>query len=196
MSQITYQAVAKICNQLRMTGDKPSARKIREKLGGSFTTITEHLKKWRIETQLSESSDMAISVELRKAILAEFSQVASQVKCSLQATVDEKELDLHETREALTECEHKYKQQELKLSDIKIKLHNDSLEFEKKLAACESTVSFLKDRETDLQNKLAAFSEKSHQAELKTAIADTKSANFQNRIKELELQLKKINDTH
>ena len=190
MSQITYQAVAKICNHLKATGDKPSVRKIREKIGGSFTTITEHLQKWRHETQLSESSDMAISEELQKAILAEFAQVASQVQFSLQETIDEKEVDLQETREALSECELRCRQQELIISDIKIKLHNDTLEFEKKLASCESTVSFLKDREIELQNKLVVWGEKAHQAELKTAIANTMTENFQNKIKELEHQLK------
>ena len=190
MSKITYQDVAKICNQFQATGDKPSARKIREKIGGSFTTITEYLKKWRHETQLSESSDMTISEELQKAILAEFAQVASQVQFSLQETIDEKEVDLQETREALSECELKCRQQELIISDVKIKLRNDTLDFERKLAACESTVSFLKDREIELQNKLAVWGEKSHQAELKTAIANTMAENFRNKIKELEHQLK------
>ena len=58
------------------------------------------------------------------------------------------------------------------------------------MAACESTVSFLKDREIELQKNCAALNEKSHQAELQTAIAKTKADNFQNRIKELEQQLK------
>ena len=34
MGQITYQAVAKICNQLQMVGEKPSARKIIGEIGG------------------------------------------------------------------------------------------------------------------------------------------------------------------
>lgn len=190
MSQITYQSVARICNQLKATGDKPSARKIREKIGGSFTTITEHLRKWRAETQLSESSDIAISEELQNAILAEFTQVASQVHASLQETIDEKDVDLQETREALSECELKFRQQALSLSEVKTKLHNDTLEFEKKLAGYESTISFLKDREIELQNKLADLNEKAHQAELKTAISNTMADGFQNRIKELEQQLK------
>lgn len=190
MSAITYQSVAKTCNQLQLVGDKPSVRKIREKIGGSHTIIAEHLKKWRAETQLSESTDMAISEELQKAILAEFAQVASQVQSSYQETIEEKDIDLQEATTALTEYELKYRQQELNLDEIQRKLHNDTLEFEKKLAACESTVSFLKDREIELQKHCAALNEKSHQAELQTAIANTKADNFQNRIKELEQQLK------
>lgn len=134
---------------------------------------------------------MAISEELQNAILAEFTQVASQVHASLRETIDEKNVDLQETREALSEYELKFRQQALSLSEVKQKLHNDTLEFEKKLASYESTISFLKDREADLQNKLAAMNEKAHQAELKTAIANTMAENFQNRINELELQLKK-----
>lgn len=190
MSAITYQSVAKTCNQLQLVGDKPSVRKIREKIGGSHTVIAEHLKTWRAETQLSESTDMAISEELQKAILAEFAQVASQVQSSLKETIEEKDMDLKEAMAALTEQELKYRQQELKLDEITRKLHNDTLEFEKKLAACESTVSFLKEREIELQKNCTALNEKSHQAELQTAIANTKADNFQHRIKELEQQLK------
>lgn len=190
MSAITYQSVAKTCNQLQLIGDKPSVRKIREKIGGSHTVIAEHLKKWRAETQLCESTDLTISEELQKAILAEFAQVAAQVQSSLKETIEEKSIDLQETTAALTEYELKYRQQELKLDEIQQKLHNDTLEFEKKLAACESTISFLKDREIDLQKKCAAANEKAHQAEVQTAIANTKADNFQNRIKELEEQLK------
>lgn len=192
MSAITYQSVAKTCNQLQLVGDKPSVRKIREKIGGSHTVIAEHLKKWRAETQLSESTDMAISEELQKAILAEFAQVASQVQSSYQETIEEKDIDLQETTAALTEYELKYRQQELRLDEIQRKLHNDTLEFEKKLAACESTVSFLKDREIELQKHCALLNEKAHQAELLTAVANTNANNFQNRIKELEQQLKEM----
>lgn len=193
MSVITYQSVAKTCNQLKLVGDKPSVRKIREQIGGSHTVIAEHLKKWRAETQLSESTDMTISEELQKAILAEFAQVASQVQSSLKETIEEKDIDLKDTMAALTEYELKYRQQELKLDEIQRKLHNDTLEFEKKLAACESTVSFLKDREIELQKHCAILSEKAHQAELQTAVANANANNFQNRIKELEQQVRERN---
>ena len=190
MGQITYQAVAKICNQLQMVGEKPSARKIIGEIGGSFTTIIEHLKKWRAETHLSESTDITISEELQKAIFAEFAQVAALVQSSLKETIEEKRADLQETTAALTEYELKYRQQELKLDEIHRQLHNDILAFEKKLAACELTVSFLKDRDIALQKLLAVSNEKAHLAEVQTAVANTNANNFQNRIKELEQQLK------
>lgn len=193
MSAINYQLVAKACNQLQLLGDKPSVRKIREKIGGSHTILAEHLKKWRTETQLAESTSMDISQELQKAILAEFAQVAAQVHSSLQETIEEKDIDLREAMAALTECEVKYRQQEVKFDEIKRKLHNDTLEFEKKLAAFESTVSFLKDREIELQKHCALLNEKAHQAELQTAVANTNANNFQNRIKELEQQVKERN---
>gem|GEM_PF-6041181 len=84
---------------------------------------------------------MTISEELQKALLAEFAQIAAQVQSSLKETIEEKDIDLQEITAALTEYELKYRQQELKLDETERKLHNDTLEFEKKLAACESTVS-------------------------------------------------------
>lgn len=190
MSQITYFTVAKICNQMKLTGEKPSVRKIRERIGGSFTTIAEFLKKWRDETVLADSTEMAISEELQKAILAEFAEVAMAVKSSLQESIDEKDVDFKEAKEALAEHEALCRKQELKINELETEIQNSRLDFEKKLAACESTVSFLKDREEFLQKKTAELHEKYHQAEMQTAVANTKSENYQNRIRELEEQLK------
>lgn len=190
MSAVTYQSVAKVCNHLRIIGEKPSVRKIKAELGGSHTVIGEFLKRWRAETQLSESSDMAISEELQHAILAEFAQVALQVQSSFKETIEENELDLKETSAALHECELTCRKQELEIDELKRKLHNDTLNFEKKIAAYESSVNFLKDRELDLQKKCAEANEKMHEAKVQTAIANTKADNFQNRLLELEQQLK------
>ncbi|MBX9703105.1 MAG: hypothetical protein K2X39_03020, partial [Silvanigrellaceae bacterium] len=118
--------------------------------------------------------------------LAEFVQIKMQEQLALQSTIDEKEMDMEDARKALTEYELKYRQQELRLDEIEKKLHKDTLEFEKKLAACESTVSFLKDREIELQKKCAVANEKAHQAEVQTAVANTKAENFQNIIKDLK----------
>jgi len=52
---ITYQAVAKICMEMMNAGEKPSVRKIHARLGGSFSTITEHLNQWRAQQALAQS---------------------------------------------------------------------------------------------------------------------------------------------
>ncbi len=172
---LDYFTVAKICNQMKLTGEKPSVRKIRERTGGSFTTIAEFLKEWRAESVLADSTEMTISEELQKAILAEFAEVAMAVQSSLQESIDEKDVDFKEAKEALAEHEALCRKQGLKINELETEIQNSRLDFEKKLGACESTVSFLKDREEYLQKKAAELHEKYHQAEMQTAIANTKT---------------------
>ncbi len=186
MTQITYHAVANVCNQLHLLGEKPSTRKIRERLGGSFTTITEHLRQWRNEATLAESTDMALSAELTNSILAEFAMVAQRTESFMKSVFEEKDIDLKETQVALSECEIKFIKLELQFDELKTKAHNDNLELEKKLAFHESTVSFLKEREVELQNKLAATNDAYTQAQLQAAIANTHVDNLKERINELQ----------
>ena len=183
---ITYQSVAKTCNQMRVLGEKPSVRKIRDRIGGSFTTIAEHLKKWREESQMAASTDLDISQELKQALLAEFSEITNTVKFAMNATIDECKSDLQDAHLAISTYEIQINKLELQTHELKTTLHNNHIEFEKKLAASESTVAFLKDREIQLQEKITEINEKFHQSELLAAISNTKSENFQNKIRELE----------
>lgn len=49
---ITYTDVQSICNQFEKNQEKITTRKIRDILGeGSLTTISDHLKKWRVHIQ-------------------------------------------------------------------------------------------------------------------------------------------------
>lgn len=191
MTKITYQNVARICNEMKLHGETPSVRKIRERTGGSFTTISDYLKQWREETERAETVETRISEELTNAILAEFHQVAHEASSHLQKKLDEKEVDLTETREALTEYEARCRKQELTIDELKTKLHNSRIEHEKKQAALESSIEFLKDREGSLQKLLSEANQKRHEAELKEAVANTKVEALEKRAGELEQQLKK-----
>ncbi|MFD2189973.1 DNA-binding protein [Pistricoccus aurantiacus] len=57
-SGVQYEDVHRVIHQLLQQGEAPAVQKIREVLGtGSFTTISEHLRQWKIER--AENRDQA-----------------------------------------------------------------------------------------------------------------------------------------
>nr|WP_053070645.1 DNA-binding protein [Halomonas sp. PR-M31] len=51
-SGVRYEDVQKAIHQLLQRGETPGVQKIREVLGtGSFTTLSEHLRQWKIERE-------------------------------------------------------------------------------------------------------------------------------------------------
>ena len=178
---ITFQSVAKLCNDMVGAGNKPSVRKLHAQLGGSHSTLTEFLNQWRTQQALAHSNANELSGEFNQALLAEFSRVTESVKEKSKLLLTEKEEQLTEARELLAEYEGKLVTLEKTLKESKEKVQSAQLVLEKKLAVAEGDAQSAKNREKELQNKLDAMIEKCHRAELRAAIAETKSAEYNRR---------------
>lgn len=186
MTKITYQSVARICNEMKTHGQNPSVRTIRDRTGGSFTTIADHLKQWREETSRAEAVESKISNELTNAILAEFHQVAYEASSRLQLLVDEKDVDIKDMQEAIKDLEARCHKNELTIDELNKNLHNSHIEHDKKISVLESNIEFLKERETVLQNLLGEANKKRHEAEINEAVAKTKAEALEKRISEMD----------
>lgn len=171
---ITYQSVAKICNEMLNANVKPSVRQIHSRLGGSFSTLSEHLSQWRAQKTLIQSSDNELSEEFNQALLAEFARITANSKNQSSALLNEKDEQLIEVRELLSECETKLVECEENFKAEKEQARAGQLALEKKLAAAESEAKSTKQREIILQEKIDGLIEKCHQAELRAAVAETK----------------------
>ena len=171
---ITYQSVAKICNEMVNASEKPSVRQIHSRLGGSFSTLSEHLSQWRAQKTLIQSSDNELSEEFNQALLAEFARITANSKNQSSALLNEKDEQLIEVRELLSECETKLVECEKNFKAEKEQARAGQLALEKKLAAAESEAKSTKQREIILQEKIDGLIEKCHQAELRAAVAETK----------------------
>lgn len=178
---ITFQSVAKFCNDMTGAGNKPSVRKLHAQLGGSHSTLTEFLNQWRTQQALAHSNANELSEEFNQALLAEFSRVTESVKEKSKLLLTEKDEQLTEARELLAEYEGKLVALEKILKESKDKAQSAQLVLEKKLAVAEGDAHSAKHREKELQNKLDALIEKCHQAELRAVIAETKTAEFNKR---------------
>ncbi|SDF95600.1 replication region DNA-binding N-term [Onishia taeanensis] len=66
-SGVQYEDVQRAIHTLLSRGDAPSVQRIREVLGtGSFTTLSEHLRQWRVERE--ENRDQPPAQELPEAL--------------------------------------------------------------------------------------------------------------------------------
>jgi DNA-binding transcriptional MocR family regulator len=171
---VTYQAVAKICNEMTAAGDAPSVRKLHAHLGGSFSTITAHLNQWREQQALAQSGDNALSAEFNQALLAEFARITETVKEKSKLQIAEKEAQLAEAIELLSAHENKLEECEKKYKALEHHAKSEQLDLEKKLAAAIGNSESAKQRELALQEKVDALIDKCHQAELRAVIAETK----------------------
>ena len=171
---ITYQAVAKICNEMTTAGDAPSVRKLHARLGGSFSTITGHLNQWRSQQVLAQSSDNELSAEFNQALMAEFARITEAVKEKSKLQIAEKEAQLTEAIELLTAHENKLEECEKKYKELEQRAKSEQLDLEKRLAAAIGESESAKQRELALQEKIDMLIDKCHQAELRAVIAETK----------------------
>lgn len=191
MTQITYQSVSTVCETLQAAGQTPSVRKVRAQIGGSFSTISEYLTQWRLQTQQASSASHELSAALQKALLAEFSQIESQAHKANQSTIDTLSSDLADANKAVLDCEKIINEQKTKIHQLMEQARSDLLEHEKKVAAAESAIDLLNAREAVLTKKIDELTKETHAAQVKEAIAQTQAMNFQERLKEIEARSKK-----
>lgn len=171
MTQIAYQSVSTVCETLQALGQTPSVRKVRDQMGGSFSTISEYLTQWRLQTEQASSASHELSAALQKALLAEFSQIESQAHKANQSTIDTLSSDLADANKAVIDCEKVISEQKTKIHQLEEQARSDLLEHEKKAAAAESAIELLSAREAALTQKIEELTKETHAALVKEAVA-------------------------
>lgn len=170
---VNYRAVAEVCNDLVKTGDKPSVRKVHKRLGGSFSTVAEHLQRWNEQQNLAQGTNAELSNELRQAILAEFGRVTLQIKETLQAQLADKDTQLKEIQDLLAEYEAKIAMLTQQVDFTQKEAQQQQLKLEKLLSATESKLQEAEKREIKLLQQFEQTRDKQHQSELRAAVAET-----------------------
>src|SRR5579872_5481621 len=81
---LDYPTVAKTCHQLIAEGEHPSIRKIYQRTGGSFSTLSAFYQRWQEEQTLASKVDLELSEPFRQAALAEFARVTETLRQTLE----------------------------------------------------------------------------------------------------------------
>lgn len=86
-SDITYEAVAAVADAIRASGDNPSTRTVRERLGtGSMSTITTFMQRWRDENRQADV-ELALPVGLQRALLGFFAEEKAAARAALEVVM-------------------------------------------------------------------------------------------------------------
>lgn len=102
---ITYEQVAAAADTMKATGNKPTSRAIRERLGniGSFGTINRHLQAWRAGQERQIASALALPTNLQRSILDFMGQELASAKAVLETDLAEQR---QEAADLAAENEH------------------------------------------------------------------------------------------
>lgn len=91
---ISYEVVAKACDELAKAGVKPTQRSIIDKVGrGSFSTVGPHLRAWKAARDAAAASatgaDAPRHIEIEAAVAAVLRRAQNEVREELQSDLDD-----------------------------------------------------------------------------------------------------------
>ena len=194
--KVNYQAIAETCSTLLNAGDRPTVKKIREKMGsGSYSTISVLFSRWQEQQALSKTVDDEISDILRQALLAEFGRIIVTNKQKFTEQLITVNTQLKEAQDLLADYENQIDTLRQEIIAINKSVEQQRIKLEKQLSAVESRnqdyekweKSSLPQIET-LRGKIDALREEKYQAELNAARAETECKELQKRNQLLEQQ--------
>jgi chromosome segregation ATPase len=189
---LSYQSLSTACHELLASGEKPSVRKIRERIGGSFSTISVLLQQWQEEQSFVNKIDLDLSDPFRQAVLAEFGRVTTTLRQRFLEQLNTEKSQLKEIQSLLAECEAKNEQITEDFTLHQKTTAQNLLALEKELASAKALVNEKDKRETSLQASLDAMRDKVHAAELKVAISETRCQEIEKQSQRLEKENKEL----
>jgi Plasmid replication region DNA-binding N-term len=163
-------------------------RKIHQMVGGSFSTISRYYQRWTQEQSLAKSVESELSATFKIAVLAEIGRATATLKKSMEAELSIDRGQLKEVHGLLAEQEHRAETLSKELSTQRQESEQRYIDLMKQLSAANALIEASNQREEILRVELEALRKQSHEAELKTAIAET-------RFQELEKQNTRLEET-
>lgn len=121
--QITYDKFSQMVQKMIENGEKLTVRSIHGRLGGSFSKLSEFLKRWEQErAYLNLAKQADISDPLRQAMLSEVGRAVSEAKAAIEIQLQQVSDHLGEANEKLTEQEKIIEEGSDEIRDLKEKL--------------------------------------------------------------------------
>lgn len=186
---ISYEEVVQACRELEAQNDPVTIRKVAGITGGSFSTVSGHIRKWQEAVNVIKNAPLpdALISSLQDAL---YKLRENDRKIHLaEITRERKNLDetLKEVVELEGRCDTLYKTKE----DLDQHYRNLVAGYEKKLAAAESRVTDSERREKELNAKLEELREKLHQSQIQIAVAETKCGEYEKQLAALAKETKR-----
>jgi len=191
---LTYQMVGEYCSQLIQKGEKPNIRKLHQQLGGSFSTLSVLHQQWLTAQNLTTRTDTPLSEQFQKALFAEFGRVTGDIRQNLETQLAEEKTRFQEAQDLLKELELKLEQITEEYTQYRKEEAEHKLQFEKTLSATQALLVEKEKHERSLSDQLEKLRERSHEAELNTAIWETRHQESEKQNQQLRQEIKKLKE--
>ncbi len=169
---ITYSIFVQAVDDIRAEGQTPSVRLVRSRIGGSNSTLLEHLRRWQSDTTLASSVDDHISDSLKQELLIEFGRVTKNVRENLEAQLLQERVQSKEANDLLSEAETRIADLEEQVREEKEKANQTILALEKQLSATQ-------ERGAELQRQVDKLEGQFKESVMALEVARTESAKAQ-----------------
>lgn len=179
---IAQKDVFDICDSLYADGKDITIRGVHSKSGGSLTTVSNFVNQWHEQNRLADIVESDISEGLQKAILAEMGLATEKVKKKLMGKLNTYSEQIKEMQGLLSEHENTI--EELKTVEEKRveQEKQELLKKEKVISTLEAKLGDAIEREKDLQKQLEVMRDKFHEADKKSAIAESHRKELEKRL--------------
>ena len=178
---IGYDEVVRACKELEAQGEHITIRKVINITGGSFSTISQHIRKWQ-QASIALRDSKALPEDLITAIKTAYMTMFDHERKLNEASIEREHKILNDALKEIIELEAQVEQLSKESATLKQHYANLIGGYERKLAAAESKASEAEKREQALSSKLDHANEALKQAEIKTAIAETKAIEYEKQL--------------
>ena len=187
---IAYQDVVRACKELEEQNEAVTIRKIIAVTGGSFSTVSEYLRRWQeVVTQFQESK--ALPDELITALKTAYIKMFHDERKLQEADRANERKILNETLKEVIDLESEQDRLNKEIERLNQHYGDVAAGYERRLAAAESRVVDSEKREKELNGKLEDIRQKLHQAEINVSIAETKSQEYEKQLASLKKENQK-----
>ncbi|WP_027966849.1 DNA-binding protein [Halomonas halocynthiae] len=186
---ITYEDVQRAIDTLLQRQEAPSVQKVREVLGtGSFTTISEHLREWRVRKDQRKDEPPARGMPaplqaLTENLWEQAQQAANESLAHYRQLADQQVAEAHEQVTESGRRAEDAEQRESALSGHLARLDERLAEHSAELARSQAELETAYQANEQLQKQVERLSEQASKAQQKM---EEREAHFQQRYRELE----------
>ena len=184
---IGYNEVVLACKELEAQGEHVTIRKVINITGGSFSTISEHIRKWQ-QASIALRDSKALPEDLITAIKTAYMTMFDHERKLNEAAIERERKILDDTLKEVINLEAEVTKLSKESTMMKQHFENLIAGYERKLAAADSKVSEAEKRELALTVKLDQANESVKKAEIKMAIAETKAIEYEKQLAFLKTQ--------
>ena len=178
---IGYDEVVRACKELEAQGEHITIRKVINITGGSFSTISQHIRKWQ-QASIALRDSKALPEDLITAIKTAYMTMFDHERKLNEDAIERERKILNDALKEIVDLESHV--ETLSKESATLKQHYANLigGYERKLAAAESKASEAEKREQTLSSKLDHAHEALKKSEIKTAIAETKAIEYEKQL--------------